>query len=159
MATVEFSANVAVSNMVAAQPKVNSSMLQAQRRGRKASPGTHAIISNERNNKRRPLREISANYGVPKSTISDFAKHSAKNAILNADASYHSHNTGPQPRIGAPYLLTEQEIDAFIILVTSTYVNRRRPWMDIAKEFRNSRVQKHNKGRLSLSYLQTLCKF
>ena len=101
-------------------------MLQAQRRGCEVSSGTHAIIANERNNKRRPLREISVNYSVPKSTISDIVKHSAKNVILNADASYHSHNIKPQARIEAPHLLTEHEVDALIILTTSIYVNRRR---------------------------------
>ena len=102
--------------------------------GRPTSPGTRAIVAYERNHCRSPLKEIQERTGLKRSMISDIAIHSAKQAKLHGSESFHSENSLPGMRSGAPPLLHDDQINALVTLATSSYDWRRRKWIDVASE-------------------------
>jgi len=80
--------------------------MSTQKRGREISPATREVIAYARNVERAPLRVIQARTEVPTSTISDNARHSAKQAKIHDDSSIYSQNSAPGIRSSRPLLLS-----------------------------------------------------
>ena len=108
--------------------------MSAQKRGRQVSPATRGAVAYARNLERSPLKTIQARTQVPRSTISDNARHSAKQAKIHGGSSVHAQNSAAGTRSGRPPLLSQEQIDTMLRKSTSSYEWRRKTWMTVARE-------------------------
>ena len=108
--------------------------MSAQKRGRQVSPATRGAVACARNLERSPLKTIQARTQVPQSTISDNARHSAKQAKIHGGSSAHAQDSAARTRSGRPPLLSQEQIDTMLRKSTSSYEWRRKTWMTVARE-------------------------
>jgi len=80
--------------------------MSAQKRLRELSLATRGVIAYAWNINRLPLKVIQARTGIPISTISENARHSAKQAKIHGNSSIHAQNSAPGTRSGRPPLLS-----------------------------------------------------
>jgi len=80
--------------------------MSALKRGREISPATREVIAYARNIDRSPLKVIQARIEIPRLTISENARYSAKQAKIYGDSSVYTQNSAPGTRLGRPPLLS-----------------------------------------------------
>jgi hypothetical protein len=99
-------------------------------RGPELDCGTRAVIAFTRE----PLREISQQVNVLKSTCGNVRRHAAVSAKQSKLPVYHEVNQAPYARTGRPKLLFLREEDILILHATINKKQRAKSWMNIARE-------------------------
>lgn len=137
--------------------------MSAQKRGRQISPATRGAVVYARNLGRSPLKTIQARTQVPRSIISDNARHSAKQAKIHGGSSIHAQNSAAGTRSGRPPLLSQEQIDTMLRKSTSSYEWRRKTWMTVAQEVgvtaSRTTVERASKPNLTLEMRQKRCRW
>jgi hypothetical protein len=100
------------------------------KRGPEVDSGIRSVIAYSRE----PLKEISNQLNVPKSTCHDIRRGAAERALRTKLPVPHSVNQTPYYRSGAPYKLSLREEDSLIRHATLNKAQRAKPWTTIALE-------------------------
>jgi hypothetical protein len=99
-------------------------------RGPELDCGTRAVIAFIRV----PLRDISQQVNVPKSTCGNVRRHAAASAKRTKLPVYHEVNQAPYIRVGRPKSLSLREEDILILQATFNKEQRAKSWVCIAAE-------------------------
>jgi hypothetical protein len=99
-------------------------------RGPELDCGTRAIIAFIR----MPLRDISQQVNIPKSTCGNVRRHAAASAKRTKLPIYHEVNQTPYIRVRRPKSLFLREEDILILQVTFNKEQRAKSWVCITAE-------------------------
>jgi len=100
------------------------------KRGLEVDYGTRAVIAFSRE----PLREISQQVNVPKSTCYDIRRHAIDSAKRTKLPVQHAVNQASYIRDGCPKALSLRQEDILILQATMNKEQRAKSWIEIAKE-------------------------